>query len=253
MVWSIWVNPILANPFLCVMLCCGWCWCGLECLWCCGPWGVCGCGSCGVYCCLLVCVGGEVIVLDPSPPHPLPPDPFRRTPTGPPKISHFFVCLPPSVSFFSSLSGALLVEFWWFKRNWWWETEKKSAKFWAPHPPGPHPSGPDFSGFGPTLWAMTHTRSRNGLAKIGLAKIGQIRMAKKRLAKVGPFRTPTHRTASPERPVSISNLTHKPWYRRSVPKSTAVTSVPSGVCGTWPLLAVWNPRSRSKTLRPSVQ
>ena len=28
------------------------------------------------------------------------------------------------------------------ERNWWWETEKKSAKFWAPHPSGPHPSGP---------------------------------------------------------------------------------------------------------------
>ena len=45
-----------------------------------------------------------------------------------------------------------------------------------------------FLGLGPTLWAMTHTRSRNGLAKIGLAQIGQIRMAKTGLAKVGPFR-----------------------------------------------------------------
>ena len=28
---------------------------------------------------------------------------------------------------------------------------------------------------------------------------------------------------------------------RSVPRSTEATSVPPGVCGTWPLLAVWDP------------
>ena len=58
---------------------------------------------------------------------------------------------------------------------------KKNAKFWALPPLR-----------GPTLRAMTHTRSRNGLAQIGLAKTGlakisQIRMAKTGLAKVGPF------------------------------------------------------------------
>ena len=43
---------------------------------------------------------------------------------------------------------------------------KESAKFWAPHPSGPN----FFWVWAPHFGAMTHTRSRNGLAKNGLAK-----------------------------------------------------------------------------------
>ena len=51
-----------------------------------------------------------------------------------------------------------------------------------------HPSGPDFYWvWAPPFGAMTHTKSRNGLAENGLVRIGQIRMAKTGLARVGPF------------------------------------------------------------------
>ena len=69
--------------------------------------------------------------------------------------------------------------------------EKKSAKFWAPTPRAPTLPAQFF--LGPTHWAMTHIRSRIGLAKIGLAQIGQIRMAQTGLAKVGLFpKRPPH-------------------------------------------------------------
>ena len=42
----------------------------------------------------------------------------------------------------------------------------------APTLLGPTLRGPIILGLGPTRWAMTHTRSKIGLAKIGLAKIG---------------------------------------------------------------------------------
>ena len=44
---------------------------------------------------------------------PLTALPLDRPSPGPPKISLFFFPLPPQNSFFSSLSGGLLVEFWW--------------------------------------------------------------------------------------------------------------------------------------------
>ena len=87
--------------------------------------------------------------------------------------------VPPQNSFFSSLSGGLLVEFWWClkgqdsmrkptekeERMKFAVGRKKSAKFQPPHPSGPptlraphpsnpHPSGPHPSGpqpFGPTF------------------------------------------------------------------------------------------------------
>ena len=97
MVWSTLANPILANPFLCVVWCCGWCWVG--CCWC--VWVVvfvlccvfstcllcccvlrfvwCYCGSCGVCCLLFVVVfvvrvGGVVVGLDHPAPDSPPPD-----------------------------------------------------------------------------------------------------------------------------------------------------------------------------------
>ena len=64
----------------------------------------------------------------PGPPSPGPPSPDRpprdRPSPGPPKISLFFFSLPPQNSFFSSLSGCLLVEFWWC--------------FWRPGPSNVH-------------------------------------------------------------------------------------------------------------------
>ena len=135
--------------------------------------------------------------------HPSHGPPFPWTAQN---FALFFFPLPPQNSFFSSLSGCLLVEFWWClkartlkcarlefsgcrvkprrprsrrgftrqpenskrahlsapalqtppkfnektpregkkERILWREREKKSAKFWAPHPSGPHPSGPHF-------------------------------------------------------------------------------------------------------------
>ena len=49
----------------------------------------------------------------PGPPFPWTALPLDRPSPGPPKISLFFFPLPPQNSFFSSLSGCLLVEFWW--------------------------------------------------------------------------------------------------------------------------------------------
>ena len=62
------------------------------------------------------------------------------------------------------------------ERNWGWETEKKARNFGPPtlrgptHRGGP-PFGPDFLWvWAPPFGAMTHTRSRNGLAKIGFGQ-----------------------------------------------------------------------------------
>ena len=67
----------------------------------------------------------------------------------------------------------------------WWKTEKKREIL------GPPPFGARFFWvLRPTLRAMTHTRSRNGLAKIGFGQNGRGKttMAQMVLAKVGPFR-----------------------------------------------------------------
>ena len=162
MVWPIWFNPILANPFLSVLCCvvvgvgvdCCWCWvwflvlvCVLLCVgFCC----CCGCGSCLVVWLLVwttcdekqlsVIVIMRIIIIlivilifmiitkieggrggeKPSPRTALPQDRDSPGPpsvgppsAGPPKSSLFFFPLPPQNSFFSSLSGGLLVEFWW--------------------------------------------------------------------------------------------------------------------------------------------
>ena len=57
------------------------------------------------------------------------------------------------------------------------------------------------------------------------------------------------RMVSQKRPKGSANprahvvgQTHRSWCRRSVPRSTEATSVPPGVCGSWPLLAAWDQR-----------
>ena len=82
-------NPIWANPFLC---CCVLLLCVVVRV---GGVVVVRVGGVGV-----VRVGGVVVGLDPPAPDPLPP-----------KISLFFPS-PAAISFFFSLSGCLLVEFW---------------------------------------------------------------------------------------------------------------------------------------------
>ena len=57
------------------------------------------------------------------------------------------------------------------------------------------------------------------------------------------------RMVSQKRPKGLANSrtydvspTRRPRCHRSVPRSTEAASVPSGVCGAQPLLAVWDPQ-----------
>ena len=68
-------------------------------------------------------------------------------------------------------------------------------------------------------------------------------------------------SVSPERPEIDRGHLSPSWSVRllAAPRSVGPTVVgsdntlvPPGVCGTWPLLAVWDPRCRPKQLRPSV-
>ena len=141
-VWPnrLWPRPTLAktdfgqNEFdlLCVVLCCVCCCVVLCCVVLC-----CVVLCCVVLCCVVCCLCGVGTVSwcqggvscvgvgfkvwfgppflghFPGPPFPWTAFPLDRPSPGPPKISLFFFPLPPQNSFFSSLSGCLLVEFWW--------------------------------------------------------------------------------------------------------------------------------------------
>ena len=120
-------------------------------------------------------VGFKVLVwscsVPPEPPFPrtAPPGtalPKNRPSREPPKISLFFPPLPPQNSFFSSLSGGLLVEFWWcskrrgaqmctFKSVW---PKSVSTPFRAPTPSGPTFQGPTMPTAPPTRPAHHPTR-----------------------------------------------------------------------------------------------
>ena len=135
--WPVEFWPIHFWPIN--FLCCGWCWCGLECLcccvlvcvllcvccflWlfvvcCCGPWGVCGCGSCGVCCCLLLWLWlwfvlvVWLLVWTILRRTPLSRTPFRRTPSGglpPPDCQKFRAFFSVSRHQFRSFSLSLCV------------------------------------------------------------------------------------------------------------------------------------------------
>ena len=88
------------------LICCVVCCVVLYCVVCCLS-GVLFHFMCGCWFQGLVWTALPLGRPSPGPPFPGPPFP------GPPKISRFFFPLPPQNSFFSSLSGGLLVEFWW--------------------------------------------------------------------------------------------------------------------------------------------
>ena len=103
---------------------------------------------------------------------------------------------------------------------------EKSAKCWVPHPSWPHPSWPDFSSvWAPPFGAMTHTRSRNGLAKVGPFR--SIRLG--RFARVVPLA------------LALLNRTGKPWllwHRATVLVAHAPQNNWNCVCASSCLCAV---------------
>ena len=183
-------NPFLANPFL-ANLCCVCCVCCVVCVVC--VWCVCVC--CGVVFKIFVGVSKFGCSLR-TPPHGLPQN-FALFFTLPPRLqgcrgftrqpenSKSAHLIAPGASNHQKTTRRHPERD--KKSEMWQERKKKARIFGPPTLQGPKLWNPTWV-WAPPFGAMTHTRSRNGVARIGQNWIGQHWICQNWIAKIGLFR-----------------------------------------------------------------